>query len=231
MAMEPLIENVRPAVDFIRTQNSAVSSLPWIDLENATSCEIVFWPSFGTWGQPDVLLVFRDRDQHVVHLVVVEAKLFSSKSGEAGNDAEDELGTDDSHWHPDQLVRYWRGLLLHAEYPASTPRSLIYLTAHPAPPLDDLEKSLAACPSMRLGWISWRHIWDAVASHTCDPNPAPAAIDLERLLAHRGFRSLNAFTMQPFNVAADGHFWTPKPWFTGLPSLSLGDGSAFWRVT
>lgn len=230
VALKPMIENARPAGELLKSGSARISGEPWIDLAAATQCDIVFWPSFGSWGQPDILLVFRDDHHRVVHLVVVEAKLFSSKSGEA-TDADEDSATDDSTWHPDQLVRYWRGLLHHPEYNAAAPRSVVYLTAHPGPPLDDLQKSLIACPSMGLGWMSWRHIWDVVASIANAPGSPPAAVDLERLLAYRGFRSLNAFKMPPIGIRVAGHFWTAKPWFSGQPVLSFGDGRAFWRTT
>src|SRR5207244_13346125 len=68
-------------------------------LDSATSCEIRFWPWLDRFGEPDMLLLIRDERQQLIHVVVVEAKLHSAKSGDA--DADEDEG-DETSWHPDR---------------------------------------------------------------------------------------------------------------------------------
>src|SRR5262249_40885797 len=131
--IKPLIQNVRDARQLLSQTigERAAIQRPWINLEDAASCKILFWPSFSQLGQPDILLAFRNAKEQLVHLVVVEAKLFSGKSGEAGDEQEiaDESAPDLIAWHPDQLVKYWRGLLAHRDFAHCGHASLVYLTA------------------------------------------------------------------------------------------------------
>jgi hypothetical protein len=234
-ALKPLIEGVRSAEDLLSQQLRDMPrdcDSPWINLTGAASCDILFWPSFGEWGQPDILLTFRDATKKPIHLVVVEAKLHSPKSGEASDedDANAEIIACDMQWHPDQLVRYWRGLADHADLRGSNSSSVVYLTAHSAPPLSDLTASLKVDPKMRLGWISWRHIWDVVLPLAGGDETSCAATDLERLLAYRGFRSLNAFkTIPPISIKSTERFWQQRRWFSALALPTQNDRNSFWE--
>lgn len=208
----------------------------WMSISAAASCEIEFWPSFGKFGQPDLLLTFLDAARRPVHLTVVEAKLHSPKSGEAEDNGEDDAPAADvaeDSWTPDQLVRYWRGMLSHIA--ASDPNrcSVVYLTAHTTPPTEDLTISLRACPTMRLGWLSWRDVWHTIQPLLNQTEPPLAAVDLERLLANRGFRSLNAFKQEVLSLLPIRGFWQPRDWFqdiivTGLPPRLRFWGTNLW---
>ena len=74
----------------------------WLGLDSAVTCEVEFWPSLKEFGQPDVVLVMRDRDGDRIHLMLVEVKLYSRKSGSA--DEDDDI--DEEEPDPDQLFRY-----------------------------------------------------------------------------------------------------------------------------
>src|SRR5947209_5260501 len=74
----PLISRVRP-VSFSdcgpAVAGERTTGIGWIDVDQAARCDVRFWPSFGRWGQPDLLLCFRDAGHRPLHFVVIEAKL------------------------------------------------------------------------------------------------------------------------------------------------------------
>jgi hypothetical protein len=209
----------------------------WIDLSDAVSCKVEFWPSFRPLGQPDVLLIFRDASQKVVHLVVVEAKLHSPKSGEADESEDGDADhtdldepIDQPAREPDQLARYWRGALDLWSGQSESRCSVVYLTAHSVPPVDGLAASLTACRTMRLAWMSWRDIWHVVVPLTHHPAPSLAAMDIQRLLANRGFKSLDAFKDTPPMIPTSGRFWQHRPWFNQIAPLPPLAASHFWEA-
>lgn len=103
---------------------------------------IEFWPTLkdtlrgqGT-VQPDVVIAF------ATEVMIVEAKLWSSKSGVKD-------GTD-------QLARQWSGVASHHGN-RSTVSALLYVTPHVEPPTTELEESAIALGSQAssLWWLSW----------------------------------------------------------------------------
>lgn len=209
------------------------SGSPWMGLSAATSCQIEFWPSFGQFGQPDLLLTLRDAARRPVHTVVIEAKLHSPKSGEAEDDGDGDAAAadaDEDTWTPDQLVRYWRGVVNLPAAPDASRCSILYLTAHASPPTEDLAVSLRACTAMRLGWVSWRDIWHVVEPLLRLAQPPLAAVDLERLLANRGFKALDAFKQAAPEFTELGRFWHSRSWFQGVSAPGLPSVRRFWRT-
>lgn len=110
------------------------------------------WPSWKT-GEPDLYLELKWGARTVAG-VVVEAKYGAGKSG---------TDLPDDPTLLDQLGRYAMGLdhLL----PADASRLVVYLTASPIPPVDELAASVSAIgsktqmdPTRVLSWIAWQSI-------------------------------------------------------------------------
>jgi hypothetical protein len=195
----------------------------WIDLEGVTQVELKFWPSFKEFGEPDVLIHLRNTDR-VIHLVLIEAKLFSPKSSKAGEE-DGELAVEDKP-DPDQLVRYWQGLRRQQEVVAGASCSLIYLTSHGTPPLAELRDSVCRASGMRLAWLSWRDAW-FVAHQLALSTRSPPAEDMVRLLAHKGFREFVGFdeSLIPM-LRFPASFWQPSGFFRMSPPEEL---ASFWK--
>lgn len=101
-----------------------------------------FWPTLkdtlrgrGT-VQPDLIVSLGD------DLLIVEAKLWSSKSG-----------VDDGS---DQLARQWHGVTFHYAG-RSKVAALLYITPHADPPITELGESASAMGdhAAHLWWLSW----------------------------------------------------------------------------
>jgi hypothetical protein len=231
----PLMERARRASisdKGLMVEQVETASERWLAVHQAVTCEVDFWPSFGDEGQPDVLLTFRDAAMAPTHLVVVEAKLHSPKSGGLDaeeNDEEAEADSEEETESPDQLARYWRGVVRRAEQ-VRAECSLLYLTAHSVPPIQELADSLRACPGMRLGWLSWRDVWRVVRPLVQRTDRSLAAVDLDRLLVHRGFGALDAFGMTAPEIAARAHFWRPVAWFRNGKMPNYSAKGHFWET-
>jgi hypothetical protein len=221
----------------VRGSSACASRNPgWIDLDDAVTVEVVFWPSFGKYGQPDVLLHLMDVNRALIGVVLVEAKLYAPKSGAAGADA-DEVA-DDEVPDPDQLVKYWQGLQQHVRLRGSCPAWLVYLTAHSSPPVVELGEAMRRLRYMRLGWLSWFDVFDVAAA--CDDLPAK---DLAALLSRKGFRGFSGFTEGAVELPLTRGFWRParttaepssglaRQWFSEMnPPLEMR-GARFWNAT
>jgi hypothetical protein len=189
----------------------------WIELEGVTQAELMFWPDFGTFGEPDLLIELRNADR-LIHLVLIEAKLFSPKSGTAeAEEAERDQGLDTPS--PDQLVKYWQGLQQRARAANPPQCTLIYLTARSMPPQKELRESLEKRREMRLSWLSWRDAWVVANQQALQGTSLPAQ-DLATLLAHKGFSEFTGFSKSE-SLAADwvfpANFWRAHGFFLGPP--------------
>lgn len=225
-----LLDRVRPAFlegENLDVQANASSGGRWLDLSAATDCDFRFWPRFGTYGQPDLLLTFMDRSGAAVHRVVVEVKLHSGKSGEADDEGQ---VVADPEWTNDQLARYWHGLATYLKEHQldSVPHTVVYLTAHATPPIEDLAASLFAAPAMRLGWLCWHDVWYVVAP-LAQAGVTAAAKDLVRLLEHRGFCEFRGFQHDAPPSPPSGGYWQPGVWFVGRAAPSAYTLGSFWR--
>jgi hypothetical protein len=209
-----------------------VRNARWLLLEHARSFTIEFWPSLACYGQPDLLIQLLDEKGKCVHLVLIEVKLYSAKSGEAGAE-EDSLQRDAPD--PDQLVRYWQGLDTDKYQVMDIPKTVIYLTSHPAPPSDDLEVTLRRIlsrnlPTMRLAWLSWRDIWQVMTEMARKPNPPLPSLDLKRLLAYMGFQYFDGFHNTPYSFPVLGRFYVASGWFEQKsPLKQYPVTTTFWR--
>ncbi len=214
----PLLRRAR----FVTIEGGAVSvveSRDWLGDRPLLPRAPEFWPRWGRYGEPDLLLVLQDEHDVAARAILIEAKLYSPKSGSAGED--DSSVANPEVPDPDQLVRYWQGL--STRY-AGVERTIIYLTSHGVPPAAELVESLRREPSMRLAWLSWRDIWriaDQAAKNSL------AAQDLATLLRHKGLYSFSGFSdlnaLMP--VRASARYWLGRHWFAQLGlSMSLPSG-------
>jgi len=200
----------------------------WIELDGVTHAELIFWPDFGNFGEPDLLIQLRNADR-LVHLVLIEAKLFSPKSGTAeAEEAERDQSLDTPS--PDQLVKYWQGLRQRALAANQPECSLIYLTARSMPPLKELRESLANGPEgMRLSWLSWRDAWNVANQQALDGTSLPAQ-DLAALLAHKGFSEFTGFSKSgslAVEWALPANFWRERGFFLEPPPPQ--EAADHWR--
>ena len=140
------------------------------------SIEYQFWPWWeepNCYGcEPDVVIKLEIPDKQDL-LVLIEAKYLSGKSSEA----------DESYDAPiDQLAREWDNLSVKAnkdECPV-----LIYLTAHYAYPIQDINDAVNEFLNKRpegtkpvIYWLSWRHLYKV-----CENSHLPVLYDIKLLL-------------------------------------------------
>lgn len=194
-----LLQQVRP---FKSNSDVVVPAVDphWIPVERVRSVRMIFWPSFGAYGEPDLLLSLRDEGGHDLHLVLIEAKYLSPKSGR-GDPYE---AVEDDAPHGDQLVKYWQASHDARWAPPDIPRSLIYLTAAGVPPSREIHDSLRHLCSMRLAWLSWRDVWSVVEPIA---STHAAAADLAALLVHKGLTYFRGFVGATPRRFPDCGFW------------------------
>jgi len=199
----------------------------WLGMQTAVRCEFEFWPWWGPYGQPDLVLRLFDDCGSLVHLVVVEVKLRAHKSGAAVEGDGEPTGDEPD---VDQLVKYWQGI--NANWPElmGDRKTVIYLTSHVIPPVDELAATLGRKSEMRLGWLSWRRL-SRVIEDLCrsSVNSLPAE-DLARLLEYYGFQDFQGMRCEPSSWPHDGHFWRKGNWFAVLPMLNPNQQKRFWRA-
>lgn len=189
----PLLRRTRP-----------FATTPFPELSGAVRVEVECWRYSTIYGEPDVILWLFDAAGIVRWVLLVEVKLHSSKSGRATG-IEEETVTDAPD--PDQLVKYWQLLTALDEVKAGATPYLVYLTKHAVPPVGELSESLARCPTMALGWLSWRDVW-AVAKRV-ETTSLPAA-DLARVLGHLGLKRFDGFTPVLWTPPPTVSFWSLK---------------------
>src|SRR5260221_1764908 len=112
-----LLRRARP-IRLSEAGGSLVRESDWIDVQGISTFDVEFWPSFGRFGQPDLLLRLRDKSGSVQQMCLVELKLHAPKSGSAFTDGDSDAIADDTPEEapdPDQLVKSWQGLRRHPE--------------------------------------------------------------------------------------------------------------------
>jgi hypothetical protein len=200
------------------------SELPeWLMLRGITEPKYDFWPHWGKYGQPDVVVTLYSGTTPLGRLVV-EVKLDANKSGFA----EDEEATEAPD--PDQLRRYWQGLKKKQEEDGVKPLGVVYLTSHAIPPSEELKKSMERERDDWLGWLSWRDVWAAmrVASESLPAGSSLPASDLAEILAAKGLKAFEGFGMcvAPKLVASPS-FWNFR-WFE-MKSFVHSTDPHFWN--
>ncbi len=191
---------------------------PWLRLDDVTAAEYTFWPHWGKYGQPDVIVELHAGVRAVGRLVI-EVKLDAGKSG-ADADVEDDT---DEEVSSDQLHKYWQGLGLRANT-GSPALGVVYLTSHAVPPAEELAASVAREPGNWLGWLSWRDVWAVVRTRS-----ELAARDLADILTAKGLKGFDGFGARPIQVPSCGRFWISPParWFHIAP-WTIANTSRFW---
>jgi len=217
----------------VSSEAGAIRTSPsdsWLALDQVSSVEVDFWPSGLENAEPDLLIRLLDSHSTVAHLIALEVKLWSPKSGTVSkdDDASKDGEVEGSSLLPDrdQLVKYWRRLQRIAGNATPT---VVYLTPHPSPPEADLRDSLAICPSMRLGWLSWTDIWEALSQSGVAAESAVAA-DLLLLLEHKGFSRFRGFK-QPVTAPLEAGFWRGERWFASASRLPSNALQSIWQST
>ena len=150
---------------FLRESQMQGRSHALSDIGEGTRVEYQFWPMLQERGlhgeneiechacEPDLLLKIHKANGSRLY-VLVEAKLFSSKSSRP---------SDDSHAPYDQLAREWDNLVCLSHRENAEPL-LIFLTADFSIPADQIKESrdeyLQKRPGHQFicGWLTWRQI-------------------------------------------------------------------------
>ena len=164
---------------------------PKLEFDSADELEVCFWPWTGT-SEPDVLIKCKD------HLVMIEAKYLSGKSGgDSGGDSESASS--------DQLVREFIDLKKESEKCSKYSKySLIYLTAHQIFPKKDIESSYDVSGKYKkdyknnVYWLSWFHVCECIETlmkNQKEQNHEWIILnDINCLLKKKGFREFEGFS-------------------------------------
>jgi hypothetical protein len=194
------------------------------NVADADRIDVECWTRLNASCCPDVLLRLFGGDK-LLQMVLIEAKLFSGKSGSAvgeGPTKEDENNAAEL-LNPDQLVKYWQSITKTANE-LRVPRLMIYLTSHLTPPMKELSESRREVKDMTFAWLSWYDVW-LVAN--ADPSSLPAK-DLAEILACRGFAHFHGFrTKQCQSITSSGRFFKIGSWFKHV-KLVLPLKHHFW---
>jgi len=207
-------------VKFDKGQIEVAANAEW--LNDIAAHELIFWRRFGKFGEPDIIVLLKDNNGEIVHIALIEVKLYSGKSGEADDDDE----VDDEIVDPDQLVKYWQALDADTSY-RGIPKSIIYLTSHSIPPDDALMGSVRRKPEMQLRWLSWSEIWTVMDAI---PNEHPQKLiaqDIAQLLGHKGFNRFSGIHVANFEAPSVDRFWNKSGWFSQSGYIYPVRG--FWR--
>lgn len=188
-----------------------------------------FWPRLDKFGEPDLLLEIKT--QNGTSHILLEVKLYSPKSGKKGDyeDGESENGENEDVEEPalpsrDQLARYWQAL--NGEDYRGTHCAIVYLTAHPTAPTEDLRSSLEEARSAELFWLSWFDVWAAINAR---PSSAISE-DVSALLRYMRFNEFKGFGSSAIHIPQRAALWH-NVWFGGgLAMASLPRSGRFWRT-
>jgi hypothetical protein len=189
-------------------------------LDRWAKCEWIFWDRHPDFGEPDLRIEAKDSDGKLLAVVIIEAKYLSPKSGVASEDVPFDPAAPD----PDQLARY-------AQILSNTVRgvesAVFYLTAHSAPPVDELRASLTRIPDPNLFWLAWRDLWTVASTLRASSVPME---DLELLLAHKGLKPFTGWRVDTILSPPHDRLFAASRgvWFTGSSILPLPSES-IWR--
>ncbi|HTR34889.1 MAG TPA: hypothetical protein VMH80_03235 [Bryobacteraceae bacterium] len=208
------------------TEGKEQSLQEYLDCRNIrfselTKVEAAFWPAHPRLGTPDVALCFSGRPDRSPFVLIIEAKLWSGKSG-SGQD--------------DQLRRYLSVLKSLNTLPlpaapaalSNATTALLYLTPHES--LTELEETSALCndePELRtmLFRAQWQDILAAAGDARTSSDRITATIlsDVAAFLKTRGLEYFRGFIQQSLALArrVGWHFLSGEPgvqWFLGTPN-------------
>jgi hypothetical protein len=217
-----------------------LDALP-IDLATLVEGKLHFWPRAPGVGECDALLVMRDCSGSF-HALLIEAKYHSGKSSTATE--EEDLGGAESRAH-DQLARYLVALAAgefeQTKSLALASRGLLYLTAHAAMPVNELEESRVGAQARGVNdplyWLSWRDITRALRPlrGQGEQENQCAISDILDLLERRGLIPFRGVRAPPFSALPTGYRRRPNRWcvtpLRPLPSWRAEDSRARWHGT
>lgn len=189
-----------------------------------TRLKVHFWREHETHGEPDLILVFT-ADGRPPLVVLIEAKLWSDKSGTGDRD---------------QLVRYLRVLedldTVKVHVPAEAARCLVYLT--PRESLAEVEDSAArvddaARDRPRLFRLQWQDVLEAAdAAWPGAQEPACTVLgDVARFLREVGleyFKGMSRLDELPLLEQGFGAFYTAG--LTGFHGMTREPRLDFFEV-
>jgi hypothetical protein len=170
------------------------------------SAKVTFWPSYKN-SEPDVTITFPE------HLIMVEAKYHHGKSGDFNE-------TDiPSQRMRDQLAREFLDL---QSIQGKMQRSLVYITKHSSPPIDDLKRSqkaleqhssaLASTFQQNVYWTSWMRLRQSLeeihANRTLQEHQMLILGDLLALLERKGFRAFRGYSSITTHISPSPAFFS-----------------------
>lgn len=225
-------------VPWLSRSRPAVATSPALIGEGINEASIHFWPRLHR-RELDVLVLLRS--SRGTHVVGVECKYESGKSGASVDTAGNALASDAQTG--DQLADYMNALAADAVYPRPYNletvhrRSLIYLTAHASMPRSELETSLRlrrANALVELYWLPWRELSPLLPREARGPGLPLLLADLRRVLERRGLSTFTGW-QDPASL------WSPpaterffrssrvRTFFASLIAPQLPADATFWR--
>ncbi len=166
--------------------------------DSSSEVRFHFWPRLEK-SEPDVLIECGD------HLLMIEAKYMSGKSGNFDED-EEQNGDNEVAASSDQLAREFQDL---EQYDGNfSKRSLLYVTAHRVLPKEDIESSHKAISQIENAgyalsyrentyWLSWVKVHDTIeklsAKKGVSHHETWILKDIKCLLDRKGLRTFRGF--------------------------------------
>jgi hypothetical protein len=160
--------------------------------------EFIFWENIKDYGEPDLIIKFRNKEGHEL-ILCIEVKYYSSKSGDGEND---------------QLKRYFEALSITSKE-KSCFLGVVYLTKYPS--RKELEDSLYHIKQKELDdaeeklfQLRWFEITKSLENYNGVLNRHENLIlkDLIKYLKYKNFVEFTGFSFQSkdFNFSTD-HFY------------------------
>lgn len=162
-----------------------------LSVHNYTRLTVRFWPKHASFGEPDLVLRFEGGDQVPLN-AIVEAKLYSGKSG---------------HGEHDQLGRYAQIMddlnAVGIDAAPSDHKVLLYLTARDSSKdiAESLETPQMTEKSDRLFRLQWQDVLNAcrevLKSNNVNGHDLLVLEDVSRFLVRRGLEYFDGFKTSP----------------------------------
>lgn len=179
--------------------------------------EFIFWENIKGYGEPDLIIKFRNKVGHEL-ILCIEIKYYSSKSGEGDND---------------QLKRYFEALSISSKE-KSRFLGVVYLTKYPS--RKELEDSLYHIEQKELDdaeeklfQLRWFEITESLENYNGVLNRRENLIlnDLIKYLKYKNFVEFTGFSFQSkdFNISPDQFYVLDHQEFEGfsfLQDLNIG---------
>ena len=173
--------------------------------------EFIFWENIKGYGEPDLIIKFRNKVGHEL-ILCIEIKYYSSKSGDGDND---------------QLKRYFEALSISSKEKSSF-LGVVYLTKYPS--RKELEDSLYYIKQKELDdseeklfQLRWFEITKSLENYNGVLNRHEDLIvkDLIEYLKYKNFVEFTDFTFQSkdFNFSPDRFYFIDYKEFKGFSFL------------